>query len=71
MKTHKIYLSELSEKLDDGSRKTIKTDIVGSFPAAGTMMLCFNYLKNSVYNTLLALNDGTKAAEHMFILSHD
>lgn len=71
MKTHKIYLSELSAKLEDGSRKTIKTDIVGTFPAVGTMMLCFNYLKDNVYNTLLASNDGTKATEHMFILSHD
>lgn len=70
MKTYKIYLNEYSAVCDDGSRKTIKTDIVGTFPAAGTMQLCFNYLKNNVYNTLLSAYDGKNDAQHMFTLSH-
>lgn len=69
MKKTKVVLVELSERLDDGSRKTIQTSEICSCGSRGTAELILHLLREQPSYKRLCNDKTAKDNERMFFLS--
>ena len=66
MKKPKVNLVTLSHKCEDGSRKTLKTELICTCNTVGTAEIICKLLRESIYKSLLEEQSDNK---QMFVLS--